>query len=129
MKTKERVKSPEERAQETEYQRRRNLPGVEVRRMYTKRTADQVLSHTGRELGTRTEVTTRGKVTSVLYVLPALPEDLCRQSPSDASERERMGLRPTCPECGHANWTYLKGPSSWACQRHGWLADLGSKVS
>jgi hypothetical protein len=72
----ERVKSSEERAQETEFYRRRSLPGVEVRRMYAGRTSGQVLSHTGRELGTRTEVTTRGKVTSVLYVLPALPADL-----------------------------------------------------
>jgi len=76
MKAKTRIKSPEELAQETEYYRRRNLPGVTVRRMYAGRTADQFLSHTGRELGSKHEVTTRGKVTSVHYVLPQLPADL-----------------------------------------------------
>ncbi len=72
----ERVKSSEERAHEAEFFRRRSLPGVQVRRMFTTRTTDLVLSHTGRELGSRTEVTKRGKAVSVLYVLPALPADL-----------------------------------------------------
>jgi hypothetical protein len=74
----ERVKSPEERAHEAEFWRRRSLPGVQVRRMFAGRVSDQVLSHTGRELGSRTEITKRGKVESVLYVLPALPTDLKR---------------------------------------------------
>lgn len=79
MKT-ERIKSPEERAQETEYQRRRSLPGVEVRRMHTARSSDQVLSHNGCELGSRSELMTRGKVVSVHYALPPLPADLTKPS-------------------------------------------------
>jgi len=71
-----RAKSAQEMAQETEFYRRRSLPGVTVRYMTAGRTFDVALSHTGRELGTKTEVSTRGKVTSVLYVLPALPGDL-----------------------------------------------------
>jgi hypothetical protein len=74
----ERVKSTEERAHEAEFFRRRSLPGVQVRRMFAARVSDLVLSHTGRELGLRTEVTKRGKVVSVLYVLPALPADMNR---------------------------------------------------
>lgn len=35
--------------------------------------------------------------------------------------RRDLSLPPTCPKCGHSNWTYKKGPSSWACQKHGWL--------
>jgi hypothetical protein len=79
----ERVKSPEERAHEAEFFRRRSLPGVQVRRMFTARVSDLVLSHTGRDLGSRTEVTKRGKVVSVLYVLPALPTDLNRPAATE----------------------------------------------
>jgi hypothetical protein len=74
---KERIKSAEK---ETEYARRRSIPYVEVRRMYAGRTSDQVLSHMGREIGSRTEITTRGKVSSVLYVLPELPADLIKRA-------------------------------------------------
>ena len=56
-----------------EFQRRRNLPGVEVRYMFAGRTSDTVLTLCGRELGTKTTVTTRGKPDQVLYVLPELP--------------------------------------------------------
>jgi hypothetical protein len=79
----DRTKSPEERAHEVEFFRRRSLPGVQVRRMFTDRVSDLVLSHTGRDLGSRTEVTKRGKVVSVLYVLPALPTDLNRPAATE----------------------------------------------
>lgn len=75
---KTRIKSTEEMAQENEYYRRRNFPGVDVRRMYDGRTADQFLSHTGREIGSKHELTTQWKVTSCHYLLPQLPTDLVK---------------------------------------------------
>jgi hypothetical protein len=66
--------------QETEFQRRRNLPGVEVRRMYTKRTADLYLTLCGKELGSRHELLKRDKVASVSIQLPQLaPAGITRQ--------------------------------------------------
>lgn len=61
---------PEDQA--TEFARRREMPGVEVRRMHSKRVLDVVLSLRGRNIGSKTEVTKRGKVVSTLYVLPTL---------------------------------------------------------
>jgi hypothetical protein len=58
--------------QEKEFNRRRNIPDVEVRKMFTKRTNTYQLSRFGVDFGSKTEVLTRGKVTSTLYVLPEL---------------------------------------------------------
>lgn len=66
MKTRTNHENPEA----TEYQRRRNIPGVSVRYMHTGRCSDTVLSLMGREIGTKTEISTRGKVSSVLFYLP-----------------------------------------------------------
>ena len=54
--------------QATEWQRRRNLPGVDVRRMFTKRTTDIVLSICGREIASRIEITKRDKIVQTLYI-------------------------------------------------------------
>lgn len=56
----------------TEFSRRRNLKGVTVRHMATKRTLDVCLSLCGKDLGSMTHVYTRGKVTQTLIVLPTL---------------------------------------------------------
>lgn len=61
--------------QATEFQRRRNLPHVQVRYMFTKRTTDVVLSRCGVELGSRTDLLKRGKVVSSQYVLPVLENE------------------------------------------------------
>ena len=61
-----------EKEQAKEFQRRRNLPYVEVKYMFTKRTSDTQLKLCGRDLGSKTEVTTRGKVTNTLYILPEM---------------------------------------------------------
>ncbi len=72
----ERVKSDDEIRDEREYARRRNLSAhVEVRHLGGgSRSFGSVISYRGTELGSRTEFTTRGKVTQVLYVLPAIDE-------------------------------------------------------
>lgn len=57
-------------AEATEFQRRRNLPGVEVRRMFGTRYAEIHLSRGGVDLGSRTDMLKRGKVVSTMYVLP-----------------------------------------------------------
>lgn len=69
---KTRIKSAEELRQETEFARRRGLPGVEVRHMKAGRTFDVVLSLMGVDIGWMTEITTRGKVSSVTYFLPEM---------------------------------------------------------
>lgn len=61
-----------EKQKATEWQRRRNLPGVQVRYMNTKRVSDTVLTLMGRELGTKTTVYKRGKVSQVSYYLPPI---------------------------------------------------------
>ena len=58
--------------QETEFYRRRSMPGVQVRHMTAGRCFDVVLSLCGRDIGQKTEITKRGKVTSVSYFLPPL---------------------------------------------------------
>lgn len=58
--------------QTTEFQRRRDLPGVEVRYMTTKRSSDVVLSLMGREIAAKHETLTRGKVVSTMYILPQM---------------------------------------------------------
>jgi hypothetical protein len=68
-----RVKSAEEMALETEFQRRRNMVSCNV--LYEqggKRSTSVTLTVLGVEIGTRTEFTTRGKVSSVLITLPSL---------------------------------------------------------
>jgi hypothetical protein len=60
------------RSHATEFARRRNLPGVTVRIMPAGRTFTVELSQCGRHIGTRVDVTTRGKVTSSTYHLPPL---------------------------------------------------------
>jgi hypothetical protein len=62
----------DEKAKATEWQRRRNLPGVQVRYMNTKRASDTVLSLLGRELGTKTTIYKRGKVSQVSFHLPEI---------------------------------------------------------
>lgn len=59
-------------ADATEFSRRHSLPHVEVRHMSTKNTMDVVLTLGGREIGSKTEITKRGKVVQTLFVLPAL---------------------------------------------------------
>ncbi len=53
-----------------EFDRRRNLPFVTVKYICSKRSTDLTLSRCGVELGSKTEFTTRGKVTSTTYILP-----------------------------------------------------------
>lgn len=63
--------SAEEKKQETEFARRRNDPHVDVRHVGPN---DVVLIHHQLgEIGSRTDVMRRGKVVSVLYVLPPIP--------------------------------------------------------
>ena len=68
----EALANPTGRADAAEFQRRRNLPGVEVRRMFGTRYTEIHLSRGGVDLGSRTETLKRGKVVSTLYVLPPL---------------------------------------------------------
>jgi hypothetical protein len=67
-----RVKSTEELSQEAEWVARRNRAG-QVRHMSGARYMTTVISDRGTELGERTEILKRGKVVSVIYVLPRLP--------------------------------------------------------
>ena len=60
-------------ADATEYWRRRSLPGVEVRRMMAGRSYDEFLSLLGRDIGSRHQTLTRGKVSSEYYLLPPMP--------------------------------------------------------
>jgi len=59
-----------EKEQATEWQRRRNLNGVEVRYMNAGRCSDTQISLCGHDLGTKTTIYSRGKVQSVHYYLP-----------------------------------------------------------
>lgn len=59
-------------AEATEFSRRRSLPYVEVRYMFTKRGSTIALSLCGQDLGSKTEFTKRGKVVSTLFVLPKI---------------------------------------------------------
>ncbi len=69
-KAKPRVKSAEELAQETEFSRRENNPRVE-KQFYGPGT--WILKHHQLgEIGSKTDITRRGKVVSVLYVLPSI---------------------------------------------------------
>lgn len=61
-----------EQQQATEFSRRRNLPGVQVRYMNGKRYSDTQLSLCGRELGSKSSMLSRGKVVSTSYYLPEL---------------------------------------------------------
>ena len=66
-----RVVSAEEKKQETEFYRRRNDPHVDVQYVGP----DTVVLHHHQlgEIGSKTELRRRGKVVSVLYVLPRVP--------------------------------------------------------
>jgi hypothetical protein len=55
-----------------EFSRRRNLVGTTIRYLPAGRTMTVVLSRGGTELGSKTDLTKRGKVVSTLYVLPRL---------------------------------------------------------
>lgn len=73
MKTKQRIKSPEETAQETEFYRRRNLPHCDARMIVTNdRMFDVFLTVCGIDIGHKTEISKRGKVVQVHYLLPSL---------------------------------------------------------
>jgi len=61
-----------EQEQATEFQRRRDIPGVVVRHMNAGRTSDVVISLCGKELGQKTTIYTRNKVSQVSYYLPKL---------------------------------------------------------
>ena len=67
-----RAKSAQELAQETEFQRRRNMAGVEIRRMFGTRYATIELGLLGRTIATCTELLTRGKIVQVHYLLPSI---------------------------------------------------------
>ena len=56
----------------TEWNRRRNLPGVEVRHMSAGRCFDVQLSLCGKDLGTKSTVSTRGKPGEPYYYLPEI---------------------------------------------------------
>lgn len=87
MKAKERIKSAEELEQEREWARRRNLSD-EVRHMVGKRDHTvQLKHHYHGDLGSRTEITSRGKVVNVLYVLPPLAPELRGRSPEHERTR------------------------------------------
>ncbi len=58
--------------QATEFSRRRGLPYVRVEYMKAGRSFDVIISLYGKTIGQKTETTTRGKVTSVDYFLPAI---------------------------------------------------------
>lgn len=67
--TKQQAKSEPELAQETEFQRRRNMVGCEVQYVGLDTI---VLTCLGVEIGTKTNITRRGKLVAVLYNLPSL---------------------------------------------------------
>lgn len=56
--------------QAKEFNRRRNLTGVETKRMIGARTCDYRLSYCGKDYGSMTEVLKRGKVVDTLIILP-----------------------------------------------------------
>lgn len=59
---------------EKEFERRRGLPGVDVQRMKAGRTFDVVLKLNGKEIGTKSEISKRGKVAQTVYHLPPMRE-------------------------------------------------------
>ena len=59
-------------AQATEFSRRRNIPGVEVRYMHGKRYNDVILTLMGKEIGTKTELMRRNVVAATTYFLPQI---------------------------------------------------------
>jgi len=61
-------------ADRNEFARRRSLPGVRVEHASTKRTTDVYLYLDGRVIGQKTEITKRGRVVSIDFVLPALDD-------------------------------------------------------
>jgi hypothetical protein len=68
----DRVKSAGELAQETEFWRRRNLVGVEIRRMFGTRYTTIEVHLLSRTIATCTELITRGKTVQVSYLLPPI---------------------------------------------------------
>lgn len=62
--------------QDREFNRRSNLPHVEVRRMYGRRYKIVSLSYCGIDLGARHDDVKRGKVISSTYILPPMPKAL-----------------------------------------------------
>lgn len=63
-------------SQETEFARRRDLPGVEVRYFVSaSRTQDIILTLRGNEIGWCTKVFKRNRLVSAHYILPTLDSD------------------------------------------------------
>ena len=71
-KSKAREVSAEERAQETEFYRRANNPHVEKQRVGPDTIV--LIHHQLGEVGSKTDFYRRGKLSQVLYVLPAIPK-------------------------------------------------------
>ncbi len=69
--SKARVVSPEERAQETEFYNRANDPRVDKR--YVGPDMIVLYHHQLGEIGSKTTIMRRGKVSQVLYHLPRIP--------------------------------------------------------
>jgi hypothetical protein len=87
-----RVVSPEESTQETEFYRRANDPHVDKRYVGP----DTIILHHHQlgEIGSKTAIRRRGKVVSVLFVLPRVPVErlaafgeVRRSKPSEAKQR------------------------------------------
>ncbi len=53
-----------------EFNRRRNLPGVEVKFLNGKKCQDVILTLCGKEIGCKTTIFKRGKVSQVSFLLP-----------------------------------------------------------
>lgn len=58
--------------QATEFQRRRNLPGVEVRYMNGQRFSEVILTLMGKEIGSKTDILKRNVIVSTMFNLPVL---------------------------------------------------------
>lgn len=58
-----------------EWQRRRNLPGVEVKHMTAGRASDVVLTLKGKVIGQKTTISTRGKDGEPSFLLPDMEEE------------------------------------------------------
>jgi hypothetical protein len=59
-----------EKEQASEFERRRNLPGVRVERLCAARMFDVIVTLNGRTIAHKTESLKRGKVVSTAYFLP-----------------------------------------------------------
>jgi hypothetical protein len=59
-----------EKEQASEFERRRNLPGVRVERLCAARMFDVIVTLNGRTIAHRTESLKRGKIVSTTYFLP-----------------------------------------------------------